>query len=129
IVPTAPRRARPCRWRSPDPRAAMRVEVRRPSSHDPQAAVAGHQRFNAIAADDDHVLDLQARPAEFVVGRLDAHHHALLDDVLARRRQVREVIAIDADAVADMRAVIVRNALPPYHFDRGFEHGGSLYSR
>src|SRR6185295_14798776 len=104
IVPIALRRAHLCRWRSPDLRAAMRAEASRPSSHQPQATVAGHQRFNAIAADDDHILDLQARPAELVVGRLDAHHHALLDDVLARRRQVREVISIDADAVADMRA-------------------------
>ena len=82
-----------------------------------------------LCPDDDHVLDLQAAPAELVVGRLDAQHHARLEHVAARRRDVGKIVAIDADAVAHMAAPIVRDALATHGLDHGFEHVGAAHAR
>ena len=47
----------------------------------------------------------------------------------ALRRQVGQVVAVDADAVADMAAAIVRDAFAPHRLDRGREHVGRAHAR
>src|SRR6202035_3552434 len=80
------------------------------SREHPQFAVPGHQRFGAVPGDQDHVLDLQTGKTEFVIWRLDADHHVRLEHITGVAGDVRRIIAFDADAVADMAAVVMRDA-------------------
>src|SRR5918996_1910893 len=59
----------------------------------------------------DGVLDLDAAPAVLVVGRLHAEHHARLQRGGRRGVDRRRVVGLEPDAVADVVALVVGQAV------------------
>src|SRR5712692_8413578 len=75
----------------------------------------------AAGGDLDGVLDLDAAPAMFVVGRLHAEDHAGLQRGVGRRVDGGRIVGLEPDAVADVVPLVVRHAVLARHPHRGLE--------
>src|SRR5690606_19415986 len=84
-----------------------------------------HEGVDAVAGNDHRVFNLKTAEAELAIGCLDADHHAFLEDGIVVRGDVRRIIAIEADTMADMAAVIMRDTFLADRLDTSVEHVGN----
>src|SRR6185312_5452851 len=77
----------------------------------PQGGRQRHERLGAVLRNANHVFDLQSSKAELVIRRLDTHDHVLFQNVRRAFGDVRWVVTVDTNAMANVASLEMWNSL------------------